>query len=119
MNIDELDFMLLLYFYTNNGKSHTSCDVAKEFYCPETDNELRKYSTRIGYRLKKWVENGVFLREMKSEGKRETAYYNINLDGIYYGETELKVLNKSINTGDAIVLELKDGRYIVAFKDTV
>lgn len=119
MNIDDLDLMIMIFFLEYNGKTHTSCDVAKSFYSPETDAELRKYSTRIDYRLKKWVDRGVFIKEIRAEGKRKIAYYTINLGGIYYGETELKVLEKTINTGDAIVLELKDGRYIVAFKDSI
>ncbi len=118
MNIDELDFWLIMFFYNNNGQSHTSCDVVKVIYAPETNNELRNLTMRVDYRLKKWVKKGVFLKEIRQEGKRKIAYYTINLEGVYYGNTELKVVDKNINTGDAIILELKDGRYIVFFKDS-
>ena len=117
MNIDKLDLMLMMFFLEYNGQTQTACDAVKVLYEPDSREELIKLTNRVNHRLKKWVKENVFLKEIKQEGNRKIAYYTINLDGIYYGNTELKVVGKSINTGDAIVLELKDGQYIVAFKD--
>jgi len=118
MNIDKLDLMLMMFFLEYNGQTHTSCDVVKVIYDPKSNNELRDLTNRVAYRLNKWVEQNVFIKEMKKEGKKNTAYYTINLDAIYYGQTELNVVGNTIKKGDAITLEIKDGQYIVAFRSS-
>nr|BDI55197.1 MAG: DNA-binding protein containing wHTH domain [uncultured archaeon] len=118
MNIDDLDLTLMMFFLEFNGKTHTSCDVVKVIYAPESNAELIKLTTRVNYRLNKWVKQNVFLKEFKQEGKKKIAYYTINLEGIYYGDAELSIVGKKIDIGEAIILELKNGQYFVVFKNS-
>ncbi len=118
MNIDDLDLMLMMFFLEYNGQTHTSCDVVKVIYSPETNAELTKLTTRVNYRLNKWVNRNVFIKEIKEEGNKKIPYYTVNLEAIYYGDVELSVVGKKIDIGEAIVLELKDGQYFVVFKNS-
>ena len=117
MNIDDLDLMLMMFFLEYNGKTHTSVDVVKVLYDPDNRDDMIRFTNRVNYRLDKWVKLNIFQKEIKHERNKNIAYYTVNLDGIYYGEAELNIVGKKINAGVAIVLELKDGQYLVAFKD--
>ncbi|KKL15020.1 hypothetical protein LCGC14_2509790, partial [marine sediment metagenome] len=87
--------------------------VVKVIYSPETNAELTKLTTRVNYRLNKWVNRNVFIKEIKEEGNKKIPYYTVNLEAIYYGDVELSVVGKKIDIGEAIVLEFKDGQYFV------
>jgi len=117
MNIDDLDLMLMMFFLEFNGQTHTSVDAVKVLYAPDNRNDMIKFTNRVSYRLEKWVNQNVFIKEIKKDGNKNIAYYTINLEAIYYGNAELNIVNKKINAGEAIVLELKDGQYLVSFKN--
>lgn len=115
MNIDDLDLMLIMFFLEYNGQTHTCVDAVKVLYAPENRTDMIRDVNRVSYRLEKWVKHNVFIKEIRKEGNKEIAYYTINIDGVYYGESEITVIDKKINTGNAIVLKLKNGHYFVAF----
>lgn len=118
MNIDDLDLMLMMFFLEYNGKTHTAVDVVKVLYSPDNRDDMIRFVNRVNYRLDKWVKQNVFIKEIKEEGNKKIAYYTVNLEGIYYGDTKLNIIDKEINTGEAIVLELKDGQYLISFKES-
>jgi len=118
MNIDDLDLMLMMFFLEYNGKTHTSVDAVKVLYAPDNRDDMIRLVNRVNYRLNKWVERNVFIKEIKQDGNKKISYYTVNLEAIYYGDAELNIVGKRISAGEAIVLELKDGQYLVSFKNS-
>ena len=115
MKIDELDFEIVSYLLFTDGKPKTVCDIVRSTINPKDDYEMIKQSNKLDYRCKKLQKDGILIQTIKN-GKK---YYKTNLDSIYYGEGVLKIGDTTLDIGKAIILELKDNRYYVAFIDNV
>jgi len=113
MKIDELDFEIVSYLLYNDGEPKTVCDIVRSTLNPKDDYEMIKQSNKLDYRCKRLEKDGILIESIKVNKK----YYETNLDSIYYGEGILKIGDNTIDIGNAIVLELKDSRYYVAFID--
>jgi len=111
MNIDDLDISIFLTFLESESNFLTNCDVAKKIYKPKNKHELIKHTTKLTYRLNKWVKNNLFdITKVKN-----INHYSINIKNITYGDSTLKVLDEEIQTGNALILELTDNSYIIQF----
>ena len=113
MKIDELDFEIISYLLFNDSVPQTVCDIVRSTLKPKDDYEMIKHTNKLDYRCKKLQKDGILTQSIIA-GKK---YYKTNLENIYYGEGMLKIGEVTVNIGKAIVLELKDSRYYVAFID--
>lgn len=111
MRIDEIDLNMFLFFLENRNDDCTVVDVVKELFKPKNRNEMIRKVSMLNYRLNKWVKEGLFSK-IKENGR---YYYIINAENIHYDDSLLKVGDKTIETGKAIVFEMKDNNYVVCF----
>ncbi len=111
IKLDELDFEILDVLINKcEQNDYTSTDIAKILFCPETREELIKKNTLISYRLKKLVLWDIIKCK---DGKARR--YSINEEIIVSGESVLKVNGVSVEMGNATVVKIPNGLYLVQF----
>ena len=102
---------MFLFFLEDGNSICTVVDLAKDLFNPENRDEMIKKVSMLNYRLNKWVKEGLFTKNQENG----TYYYTINIENIHYDDSELKVGDKTIDTGKAIIFEMRDNNYVVCF----
>ncbi len=111
MKFDELDFEILDVLIKRCDQSDfTSTDIAKELFEPEDRDELIKKNTTVSYRLNKLVESNIVCVK-NGRIKR----YSINDELTVQGESFLQVNGEQIEMGNALVLKIPNGMYLVQY----
>jgi len=83
MNIDDLDVALFNLLLFKKAKKYTSVQIVKKILFPKDVWELRKFTTKLNYRLNKWVSVGILKKEHKK-------YYS-DLKNIIGGDATITV----------------------------
>ena len=117
MNIDELDIAIFdLLFFHGQKKKFTSTEITKKVLNPQSLWELRKFNTKLRYRLEKWVNAGLIKKEHKG-----CDYYFVNYEKIVGGQATITVCpfagggEINILLGKTLLLQDKDRYHIINF----
>lgn len=113
MNIDDLDVAVFSLLFDGKSKRYTSTDIAKSILKPKDTWELRKFNTRLRYRLDMWV-NASIIKKEKNKGK---DYYFCDYEKIMSGDAMLRLTTSGGDTKDMplgkVILILTKDRYHV------
>ena len=112
MRIDELDLDIFLLLAYNFDKMFTVVDIVKELLAPKNRDELIKQTSKLDYRLKKWVDIN-FIDCIIRGGVKQ---YTTNIQEVFLEEnTLLQLKDDVVDSGKALILKFCDDTYFIYF----
>jgi len=118
INIDDLDVAIFNLLLFKKKRKYTSTQITKRILTPKNLFELRKFNTKLRYRLEKWVNGEI----IKKEHKNMKDFYFSDFKNIIGGEATITVYPYGkkkiiISLGKTFLLSDKDQTHIISIKE--